>query len=318
MDQANTSSVLNDETASLEFSEKINKSEHRLGVTRQILSMLLKVINFPLLIASLLLNKIQLFLNWVRFRYIEFVVKPDDIFIVTYPRSGTTWVQMILHQLTSDGDLNFNHISERIPWFERFYNYEKILPNLPEPRIFKSHMSYSGFFSIPKGDCKYIYILRNPGDVLVSYYYFYINFLGFRGSFDQFYQMFMKGRVQYGSWFKHVHNWRSHAKNINILFLNYEDLKQDLEREIRKIADFCEIEVPEERMSRILERSSFKYMKENQSKFDHLTEVLAEAGIHSGTFIRSGKVGESKEYLNEKQKSEINLEERKYQLEFVS
>lgn len=316
MNQANTSSIHNDETSSLEYSENQNRSHNRLGFGRRLLSILLKVLTFPILLITKLFYQLSLLLNWIRFRYVEFVVEPDDIFIVTYPRSGTTWLQMILHQLTSNGDLNFNHISERIPWFERFLRYEEKLPDLPHPRIFKSHMAYSGFQSIPKGGCRYIYVLRNPGDVLVSYYHFYASHLGFKGTFDQFYDMFMKGRVRYGSWFKHVRDWGTHSKNNNIMFLRFEDLKEDLEREIRKIADFCEIKVQEERMPGILEECSFKCMKENQSKFDYITEVLVEAGIESGSFIRSGNVGDSKEYLNEDQKAEIELMKKKSQYEF--
>ena len=43
---------------------------------------------------------------------------PDDIFVVTYPRSGTTWTQMILYQLTTDGRMDFAHITQVCPWFE--------------------------------------------------------------------------------------------------------------------------------------------------------------------------------------------------------
>jgi hypothetical protein len=45
----------------------------------------------------------------------DFVPRPDDIFIVTYPRSGTTWMQMILYQLTTDGDMTFAHIEQVCP-----------------------------------------------------------------------------------------------------------------------------------------------------------------------------------------------------------
>lgn len=146
---------------------------------------------------------------------------------------------MILHQLTSTGELEFNHISERIPWFERFVRYEERIDELQCPRLFKSHMAYSGFKSIPKGDCKYIYIVRNVGDVIVSYYHFYISHLGFKGTFGNFYQLFMKGKVRYGSWFNQVNDWASNADYDRTLFLRYETLNNNLEESIRKIADFC-------------------------------------------------------------------------------
>jgi len=47
-------------------------------------------------------------------RELLFVPRPGDIYIVSYPRSGTTWLQMILYQLTSDGSMGFDHITEFI------------------------------------------------------------------------------------------------------------------------------------------------------------------------------------------------------------
>src|SRR5262249_49561577 len=58
-------------------------------------------------------------LHLLELKHFKFVPRPDDIFIVTYPRSGTTWMQMILYQLTTDGNMDIPHIAERCPWFER-------------------------------------------------------------------------------------------------------------------------------------------------------------------------------------------------------
>jgi len=272
---------------------------------RKFFSILVRVITFPILLVMRILYLMQQSLNWIRFRYIDFILYPDDIFIVTYPRSGTTWLQMILYQLTTDGELNFNHISEKIPWYERFVRYEESIPKLKRPRIFKSHLRYSGVKSVPKGNCRYIYVTRNMGDVLVSYYHFYVSHLGFQCNFDQFFTLFMSGRIRYGSWIDHICDWETNRKNINILFIRYEDLSRDLAAEIRKIASFCEIKVPEERFPTILERCSFEYMKQNQEKFDYITEVLLEAGIDNKSFIRAGKTGTSNEYLSESQIEKI-------------
>lgn len=272
---------------------------------RRFLSISIRVITFPILLGMRILYLVQQSLNWIRFRYIDFVVYPDDIFIVTYPRSGTTWLQMILYQLTTNGELDFNHISEKVPWYERFVRYEETIPNLKRPRIFKSHLRYSGIKSVPKGKCRYIYVTRNIGDVLVSYYHFYASHLGFKGNFDQFFNLFINGRVRYGGWIKHINNWETNRKKINVLFLRYEDLIRDLEKEIRKIADFCDIEILEERLPEILERCSFDYMKKYQEKFDYITEVLLEAGIDNKSFIRAGRTGTANEYLSKAQKDKI-------------
>lgn len=284
------------------------KNSPQLSLGRKSASVLIKILTFPIFVLMRFLYLLQQLLNWIRFRYVEFIIDPDDIFIVTYPRSGTTWLQMILHQLTSDGELDFTHISERIPWFERYLRYEESIHELQCPRIFKSHLSYSGFKSVPKGNCRYIYVIRDVSDVLVSYYHFYISHLGYKGSFEQFFELFIRGKVRYGSWFSHVNDWARHVDNVNIYIVHYEDLKENLEGEIRSLAEFCGIPIQEERMPEIINRCGFEYMKQHQKKFDYVTEILFEAGIESESFIRSGKVGESESYLNKSQKQILKQE----------
>jgi hypothetical protein len=126
---------------------------------------------------------------WLRLRYLDFVPRPDDLFIVTYPRSGTTWMQMILYQLATGGSLDFEHIYQVCPYFEAALGTTSGFANVPEPRTFKSHLSYH---DIPKG-CKYIYVARNGKDVAVSYFHFSKTHLGFRGSFDEFFERFVRG-----------------------------------------------------------------------------------------------------------------------------
>ena len=115
----------------------------------------------------------------------DFQPRPDDIFVVTYPRSGTTWTQMILYQLTTDGRMDFAHITQVCPWFERALKAGRDLDALPGPRVFKSHLPYR---RIPKGPCRYIYVARDGKDVAVSYYHFYRSHMGYKGTFEEFFE----------------------------------------------------------------------------------------------------------------------------------
>jgi len=84
---------------------------------------------------------------WLRLKHFDYVPRPDDIFIVTYPRSGTTWMQMILYQLTTDGSMDFPHIAEYCPWFERSLRSARGFETRPAPRIFTE----SGAVNAPFG-----------------------------------------------------------------------------------------------------------------------------------------------------------------------
>jgi peroxiredoxin len=217
-----------------------------------------------------------------------FVPRPDDIFIVTYPRSGTTWVQMILYQLTTDGRMDFPHITKVSPWFERSLKDGTAYNDLPAPRLFKSHLSYR---RIPKGPCKYIYVARDGKDVAVSYYHFQKTHMGFKGTFDEFFDRFLRGEVPYGSWFRHVRGWYAQRDDPNVLFLRYEDLAADQSGELRRIAGFCGLEVDPGRWPGILECCSFAFMKRHESQLDPLTAMLYERGFRANSHLRQGQAG---------------------------
>jgi hypothetical protein len=225
-------------------------------------------------------------LQWVHLAHLEFVPRPDDVFVVTYPRSGTTWMQMILYQLTTDGTMDFPHIYEYCPWFESSSRSGQGFESRPSPRLFKSHLPYR---KIARWPCKYIYVARNGKDVAVSYYHLYRSHNGFQGTFAEFFDSFLKGKVEYGSWFRHVQDWWLHRDDPNVLFLRYEDLLDDLEGGLRKIIAFCGFDIAPGRWPTILERCGFTFMKQHERQFDPVTGARWEQGVPGNEFLRKGR-----------------------------
>ena len=224
-----------------------------------------------------------------------FQPRPDDVYLASYARSGTTWLQMIVYQLTTDGSMDFNHITEPVPYFERALSIKRDLNALPSPRIFKTHLRYG---QLPKGPYKRIYIARNGKDVLVSCYYFFLAHSTFRGTFEEFFRNFLVGNVPPGSWFRHVAEWSAHAADPNVLFLRYEDLVNHFEATLHRIAAFLDRPIPAEKYGAIAERCSFQFMKTYESKFGFLQEVMLEFGFTGEGFIRQGKTGSGKQHLS--------------------
>lgn len=245
---------------------------------------------------------------YLKLRHAEFRPRPDDVFIATYPRSGTTWMQMILYQMTTDGEMDFPHISAVCPWFERNIVVGRDLEALPSPRIFKTHFRYA---LLPKRPCRHIYVARDGKDVAVSLFNFYRSHFGFREDFSTFFDMFLQGRVEGGSWFDHVAGWRARRHFPGVLFLTYEELKADLEGTIRRIATFLQLDIPPDRMARIVERSSFDFMKQYESRFDHTNEVLWETGVQEHAFLRKGKSGEGAAQLSTRQQERFEAKRRR-------
>ncbi len=236
---------------------------------------------------------------------LEYEGSPDDIFIVTYPKSGTTWLQMIVYQLTTDGAMNFAHIDEASPHLE-----ETMMPrgrrisDLPgTPRVVKSHLHYR---DIPKGPGRYIYGVRNGLDVAVSYHYHARKYGARWGqcSLGEFLGRFMAGRVPYGSWFEHVAGWLRNEDRLNVLVVTYEELSADLEAGVKRIADFCGITIDPAAMPRILERCSFAFMREHDARFvgEHWPK---NPGAPRTPFIRQGQVGGWRQELDARSVSEF-------------
>lgn len=229
--------------------------------------------------------------NFLRGR-MEFEVRPSDVFISSYPRSGTTLTQWILYLLTHEEQDDPTHLTKVSPWFERSLAIGEFdaadLERFPSPRIFKSHLPRQW---LPDG-AKYIYVERDALDVLVSYFHFYRAYLGYTGTLDAFYERFMDGRVQYGSWFEHVAEWRERAADPDVLVVRYEDLLNDRKASIERLVEFLDWERDERWVDRAVIESSFDAMKRRESVFDHATALLLERGVRPESFLRAGKSGD--------------------------
>lgn len=231
----------------------------------------------------------------------EVEVRPTDVFVSSYPRSGTTLVQWILYLLTHEEQPDPAHLTQVSPWFERSLAIGDLtaadLRRFPSPRVFKSHLPREW---LPNG-ARYIYVQRDVLDVLVSYFHFYRSYLGFSGSLNDFYSRFMAGRLQYGSWFDHVAGWQKRASDPDVLIVRYEELMRDRKGSIERIVDFLGWERDERWIDRAVIESSFDAMKRRESLFDHATSILLERGVSQRSFLRSGKPGSGTIELSEAQ-----------------
>lgn len=239
----------------------------------------------------------------------EYDGSPDDIFIVTYPKSGTTWLQMIVYQLTSDGAMDFAHIDHVSPHLEEVMipRGRKISDLRGTPRVVKSHLQYH---QIPKGPGRYIYGIRNGLDVAVSYHHHARKYYVWarQWSLGEFFSRFMAGEVPYGSWFEHVAGWLRNEDRVNVLVVTYEELSTDLEAGVKRIADFCGITIDPAAMPRILERCSFAFMREHDARFSVTARELPKPAAPETAFIRQGQVGGWRQELDARSASDFQAE----------
>ncbi len=233
---------------------------------------------------------------------LQYRATPEDTFIVTYPKCGTTWTQYIIWLLLRDGKpMDGNQtLNQDIPHLEEVG--KDIVSALSPPRFIKTHLPYHLTPHHPQA--KYIYVARNPFDCVVSFYHHTRGFVQHydfaEGSFSDFFDCFLAGEVDFGDYFDHLLSWYEHYHDSNLLWLTYEELKANPEDIIKRIASFIgdnyrkKLENPEI-LKKIVENSSFKQMSQQQQRW------CSRRPENMPSFIRKGEVGDWRNYLSNQQ-----------------
>ncbi|CAM4672192.1 unnamed protein product [Lepidochelys olivacea] len=231
----------------------------------------------------------------------EFQVQDDDVFNVTYQKSGTVWMLEILSLIHSNGDPSWCRTVpnwDRGPWYETVLGLQKARSN-QAPRLISSHLPVQLFAkSFFQSKAKVLYTLRNPKDVFVSLYHFAQIFRPYKepGQLDQFLQQFLEGDVPFGSWFDHVKGWMGLRDQENFFWITYEELQQDLRGSVERICQFLGKPLEARALDGVVENASFQAMKQNKMcNFSLAPGFLLDQTQSS--FLRKGIAGDWKNQL---------------------
>lgn len=243
----------------------------------------------------------------------NFQPRPTDILITTAPKAGTTWMQQILYQIVSGGDDSFASIYDVVPWLEfprRNMSREETLQAyeaMEDPRVFKTHCTFEQ--TPGNGQVRVILTSRDPRDCCISFYHHIMDMtedgralagIAAPASFDEYFTEWMA----FGSWYRNVQSWWPHRGDANVLWLRYEDLQQDLAAALDRILAFLDIELTQTQRERVLEHSTFSWMKQNSERFTRISDWGMNL-FKPGGFIRKGRVGGYKELLTWDQEQQI-------------
>ncbi|XP_045448755.1 sulfotransferase 1E1-like [Melitaea cinxia] len=265
-------------------------------------------------------------------RIYNFQVRPDDIWVITFPRSGTTWVQEMVWLIQND--LDFKKAQE-IPLFDRFPMLE-LTPQIPEmglqlikrnflnlgyfqglgkaarspswknieeitaPRFIKTHLPLSMLPPSLLDTAKVIYVARDPRDAAVSYYFLYkMVSKGFmRVTFKRFWEAFKRDLLPWSPIIEHANEGWEQRHNKNLHFIFYEDMITDLPKVIRGVSEFLKRDLTEQQVNLLANHLRFDNMRKNKT---------VNNTMHTNNevqFIRKGEVGGWRAHFDDKMELE--------------
>ncbi len=238
-----------------------------------------------------------------------FAPRPTDVLIATYAKAGTTWMQQIFHGLRTGGDMNFSEITEVVPWIELAHDlgHDLAADQAGGPRAFKTHMNGH---EVPPG-CRYMYIVRDPRDVALSFYNFMDGWLFEPGciTLDEFIAEFIVEHHMSGHYWAHLLSWWPRRNDADTLFLTYEEMKADLPRTVRRVADFAAIEASAETLEIATRQATFDFMKSHDRQFDdHLVTAARNSAFGVSQEFTSSKLGTGKIGGHKQAMSEASIE----------
>ena len=247
------------------------------------------------------MNNLRKYLSWQFYKMYKrlkpkdvlFTPDTDDIFLVSYPRSGNTWMRVILTELI------YGKIIDSLAEVEKYIPDLHFKPKNKDViqsdyHIIKSHDPNNYRFSTFNYK-KIIYLIRDPRDVVLSHFRYSVG-RGNNRSFDDFLVDWVNGRIWPTSWQEHVNSWVGNSTTENdfkMLIIRYEDLKINTFEIISKVNNFSGLQKSNDDILSSISNASLDKMKTKEEK-----------GLRKGEdnetmqFIGKGKSGNWKNSLS--------------------
>jgi hypothetical protein len=254
----------------------------------------------------------------------SFDVFPDDIFLVSYPKSGNTWTRFLLGNLTSpDCRITFANVETKVP---DIYGASKAtLKRTPRPRLLKSHECFDPRYR------RVVYIVRDPRDVALSAYHYDRKCRNISDDFavEQYITArFMKTDEYFGTWGEHAGSWMVNPRNLaylgrlkngflgtmgswgenvqswlgarghsrEFLLVRYEDLLENTHHEMTRIAEFLNLGASPQQISTAIELSSAENMRKLEAAQSEQW-ATTKPSRKDIPFVRSAKSGQWQDAL---------------------
>jgi hypothetical protein len=233
----------------------------------------------------------------------NFGIFPDDTMIVSYPRSGNTWTRFLIANLIYPSEnITFSNIERLIP--DTSSISRRALKRIPRPRFIKTHEYFDHRYP------KMVYIVRDPRDVVLSYYDFQRKYRQIRDDYpiENYVKDFVHGRLisaDWGTWAENVASWVSTRKRSDrFLLLRFEDMLERTRAELERLARFLGISATPDMLEKAINNSSAERMRELE-KQQQDQWVATKKHRKDIPFVRVAKAGGWRKNLPEASVVEI-------------
>ncbi|MDF2455801.1 MAG: sulfotransferase [Cytophagaceae bacterium] len=237
------------------------------------------------------LRLIPAYLGWFNkgaFLYQIDAILPSDIFIVSFPKSGNTWLRFIIASFFHPPEkINNRSIDTFVP---DVYRNKKAINAIKKNRLIKTHNAWFEYH--PKS----IYIIRDYRDVIVSFFYYTQQGTSADLQLDDFLQSDVL-KAPFGTWAQHAQRaleWKQKYPE-KIIIVRYEDLLDRKKEVIEELFQFCQGERALA-AEQVYDLFSYVQLKKDEEKHgNYYTDHTHQS------FYRKGEKGDWKNQLNESQ-----------------
>jgi hypothetical protein len=249
----------------------------------------------------------------------QYACRPEDVFVTTQMRCGTTWMQQIVYEVVMDGrgdlgDAGHGHLYAISPWIDAINSVPiEAAPvvGVRPSRIIKSHLPVA--LSPYSTDAKFIYVTRHPVGCFASIVDYYRALLGpVMPPMATLVNWFTSDKMYWSPWPDHVAGWWDWSETRpNVLFLHFEEMKGDLPGTIDRVATFLGHPLTPEARARVVSKSTFEYMRDHEDVFEMAPPTMFS--VAGGRFMAGGKASRHDDVTPEARRRIIDFCQRRLQ-----
>jgi len=201
----------------------------------------------------------------------EGFVRKDLIWLVSYPRSGNTWLRLLVaNMLYPEIDCGYTEIDRKrlVPDVHQHTDCLDLYKSKLDRRPFFIKSHFPILMNYRDSQAKVVYLYRDPRDVAISSYHYllWINYIEQSVTFKDFLlRRFLRGRVPFGSWKCHVSLWLFEPHGFDFHALSYEDLCKDVLSVVLAMLRFIKWRVDEDIVKQAVDRTNYQRLRDVKS-----------------------------------------------------